>query len=263
MRLNFSKNPQDGITILFSILIMSTIAVISFAVASFVVIEVRGSRASTLTEPAIVAAETAGEQSIFLIKRGTFTTDCSSASYTQTSGTTGGSTNTRIKKCLTSVPATFQFTNADPLVVYIYDPNDVNGNTCMEQSTPCNSSGVGTGSQLFSSVIVRYLTGDFNIDVDMVTLDGIVVTNSTLTPTSTGTYPIALDIPSASDERLRLTLTPTSGSSTVEISTTGVYNGLPDYQTVDLEGCVSLVNITNCESSNETHKRRLNITLPR
>jgi hypothetical protein len=262
-RINRGK-PEEGIALLLTVMMISGIAIITITVAFFVMQEVRISRSSTLTEPAIVAAETAGEQGIFTIKRGTFNTACTGATYTQLDGTTsGGSSNTRIKKCITTVPATFQFSAAEPLTFFLYDPTNVNGNLCMETDAVCPAGGNGVGSQLFSSVIIRYSTGSWAVNVAIETLDGVSVQNTTLNPGITGTYAISRDILGSADERLQVTLTPTAGTSTVEVSTTGVYTGLPDYQTVDAEGCVGLASITNCNDTSELYKRRINITLPR
>lgn len=247
---------QEGVTLLLAVLIMSGIALITVTISFFVIQELKGARASILTEPAITAAETAGEQSVFEIKRGTFTTDCNSASYTQMNGVSGGTTNTRIKRCIAFTPAVFELISpSTPLEFYLYDPADVNGNLCMEASS-C------TGAQLFDAIVINHLIGSYNVNVNMVTLDGIPVANTTVSPGSTISIPIPLDISGSTDERLKIKLTPTGIPSTVQVSTTGLYNGLPDFRTVDAEGCVGVTNIANCNSNPEIFKRRLNITVP-
>jgi type II secretory pathway pseudopilin PulG len=257
---------QDGITLLLAIMVMSGIAAITVTVAFFVMQEVRAARSSALTEPAIVAAESAGEQGIYQIKRGTFNTTCDTAVYTQIDGrTTTGSVNTRIKKCIVNKPAVIDIKPSDPFETTLYDPNNVQGNKCLEDDAVCPQSGGGTGRQLYSSVVVQHLSGGFDGRLTISTFDGLTYASNVVIPRNgTATVPIDRDILNSTDERLLLTVTSPSGDITVQISTTGVYTGLPDYRTVDAEGCVGLTNITSCETTtSEVFKRRLNITLPR
>jgi hypothetical protein len=240
--------------------------IISITVAFFVVQEIRSSRSSSLTEPAIIAAESAGEQGIYGIKRGTFSVDCGAAQYTQINGSTGGSTNTRVKKCIDYVPAVIEIKpGGPPLELYLYDPNDVNGNYCLEQGTCNQSTGLGSGSQLYSSFDIKNLVGG-SVAVTIVTLDGAPVHNTTLSPATNLFLPIDANILNSSDERLKITLRAISTAATVEISTSsvggGVLTGLPDYRTINAQGCRANSNITDCESNPETYNRRINITVP-
>jgi|GEM_PF-5822457 len=264
---------EDGVAILLTVMIVSGITVISVTVAAFVLQEVRSARSSALTEPAIIAAETAGEQGIYQVKRSSFSGSCATASYTHLDGsTTGGSTNTRIKKCITTQPAVQQVTAATPWVFFLYDHTNVQRNTCMEvvcpfPATPIpDADGVGSGNQLYTSLVITSVTGTTSLNVDIDTVSGSNYDSGTVPPGNTGIFGIDRDILGASDERLRVTLTPTSGTLTVSVSTTGEPGwapGLPDYQTIDAEGCVGLTDITSCDSTNEIYKRRINITLPR
>ena len=263
------KNREDGITLILTVIMVSGIAVITSTVAFFVVQEIRNARSSRLAEPAIVAAESAGEQGLFLIKQGASVPACgSSVQYTEPDGSSGPS-DTLILKCISTQPATFTFTNSNPVTFFLYDPNDVNGNTCMEDDAVCPSDGNGTGNQLFTQVIIDYVNGTNSLDVKIDTLDGVTyLPSATILPGNTGTYIIDRNIVGSNDERLMVTLTPsatTSNPSTVDVSTAGLYTGLPDYQTIDASGCRSSTNnITNCDTaSDEVFKRRINITLPR
>jgi hypothetical protein len=270
MRFFPKHNKEAGVAILLTVMIISGITVITTTVAFFVVQEIRANRGSGLTEPAIVAAETASEQGLYQFKRGNFNTQCdSNPAYTDLAGVAAGTSNVRVRSCLTGVPAVFQFSNTKPLVVYLYDPDNVNGNTCMERhaTNACPADGNGTGlgwSQVFSSVFITYVTGSFNINISAQTLDGAQAFSAVLAPGSAETeYPIAVNYPVANDERLKITLTPTSGSSTVSIRTIGAFTGLPDYQTLDAEGCASFgTGISDCDDNSEVYKRRINVTLP-
>jgi hypothetical protein len=256
-------NSQSGITLLLTVILISAIAIISVTVAFFVVQEIRNARSSKLTEPAIIAAETAGEQGVYMIKRGAFNTACNVATYTQLSGAAGGTTNTRIKKCIGTEAVTFQVSAAEPKTVYLYDPANINGNTCMEQDLPCNANGQGAGARLFEDVTITHETGSFNLNIEIVTLDGLPYVSDIISPGGEETYDIAGNIVGSNDERLAITLAPTSGTVTVTVRTSGIYDGLPAYQTVDAEGCVGVTTISDCNSSLETYKRRINVTVPR
>jgi hypothetical protein len=253
----FRGTPEDGVTLLLAVMIMAAVLVISITVAFFVVQEIKNSRASILTEPAIIAAETAGEQGIYRVKRSSFNTDCASAAYTQLSGSTGGSTSIRTKTCIVYDKAVFELSSDDPapLEFYLYDPADVNGNLCMETSS-C------TGDQLYSSLIIKHILGNSSVYVNIVTLDGSNVATQVISPGSTNNFPIPRDILASTDERLKVTVLPTFGSATLEVNTTGVHTGLPDYRTIDAQGCVARTNIADCETNPETFNRRINITVP-
>src|SRR6185503_11801329 len=64
-----NSHGQAGVTLLIAILILSGLALISSAIAVFTIQEVRSSRATLATEPAIVAAEGAGERGVYALKR--------------------------------------------------------------------------------------------------------------------------------------------------------------------------------------------------
>jgi hypothetical protein len=265
----FKKNSkQDGITLILTVMMVSGIAVITSTVAFFVVQEIRNSRTSRLSEPAIIAAETAGEQGIYLFKHGSPIPNCGSANYTGTDGTSTASADTLLKKCIASQPVSFSFNNSQPLTLFLYDPINVNGNTCLEDDAVCPADGNGSGNQLYSQFILDYRSGTNNIEVDIVTLDGVAyVADDLVGPGTLQTYNIDRNILGSNDERLMITLTPSASStepSTVQISTAGLWTGLPDYQTVDASGCRSPNSITDCDTgSSEVTKRRINITLPR
>jgi hypothetical protein len=274
MRKLLYKN-EDGVTLLMSVMMMSGIAIITSTVAFFVVQEIRNSRSSALTEPAIIAAEAASEQGIFRVKRLNSTTpltSCATAGYTLTDGTTAvtadNASGTIIKKCEASSSAAFQFTEENPLEVFFYDVNNINGNLCMEQtcSTSATADIGGTGAQIYSSIIVKYVSGTGNLPVELETLDGVssgIIGPAILDVGQSGTYTIPINIIGSLDERLKLSIQPTSGSATVEISTTGSATGVPDFQTLNAEACVGFGSITNCDSSTESYKRRINVTIPR
>ncbi len=265
---------QAGVTLLLSVMLMAGITVITTTIGFFVIQEIRTSRSATLTEPSIIAAEGAGEQSLFRVKKGTGSTStlssCSSSlAYTKqdgTSATSGAGTKTIVRKCESPSVGTFKIKAGEPLVVFLYDINNINGNLCMESGTcpSASADSAGTGSQLYSSINIRYISGGFALPVNIETLDDVSLpVGGSLSVGATGTYSIPINIIGSTDERLKIILEPSAGSATVEISTVGSAPGLPDFQTVDAEGCTAIVNISDCDQSREAYKRRINITIPR
>lgn len=249
-------------TLLLSVMIMSAVLIITVTVAFFVVQEIKNSRSSVLTEPAIIAAETGGEQGIYRIKRSVYNPECASTAYTGLDGSAGAS-DVRTKTCVTYGKAVFELSSNDatPLEFYLYDPNNVNGNLCMEADDPVGNPPCD-GAQLYTALVIKHLLGNSNVYVNIVTLDGASVATQVITAGSNNTFPIPANILSSDDERLKVTVLPTFGNATLEISTTGVYGGLPDYRTIDAQGCVGKNNITDCETDPETYNRRINITVP-
>jgi hypothetical protein len=256
------KNSEEGVAILLSVMIISAIAVITTYMAVFIMQEIRANRGSYLTEPAIVAAESATEQGIYVAKSGVASDVCSNTPYTGPNGATAPS-STRMRTCLNSIPATLPVVLGNPVTFRLYDPADVNGNLCMETDATCPDDGGGSGDQLYSSLIVRHVSGASTVTVNIVTLDNQTVANQALAPGNTGTYNIPRNILNSTDERLKITLSVALGSATVEVSSTGVYGSMPDYRILDSVGCVSSgPAITNCDESGEIYKRRI-ITVPR
>src|SRR5687767_15149094 len=69
---------QSGVTMLFAVFVVSSVSVISLTVGFFAIQEIRSSRAVSLSEPAITAAESAGEEGLWQVKRGSWVHNCSS-----------------------------------------------------------------------------------------------------------------------------------------------------------------------------------------
>ena len=267
-------NPNElGVTMLMSILILSGMFIVTLTVSYFAVQELRASRSSTLTEPAIVAAETAGEQGIWLIKRNTFADTCPYNNPTRVDGTTnsiGNPAKTLTTKCVAFGAAVFELEPSEVLTFYLYDPNDINGNLCLEAddtTPPCGGS-----NQLYRNINITRVDGNFSVTMEAGTLDvsnnniGSVTINSA---SPNGTILVPADVPASDDERMIVTVTNTDAvnRATVSITTSAPapwgINGMPDFPTVDAEGCASLSDLPDCDDSREVFKRRINITVPR
>ena len=119
---NLKRNSQEGVTLLISLLIMSGITLITLTVGFFAIQEVRSTRAILLTEPAIGAAETGGEQGVWAIKRDVTLMDCSS-------GREKGVliNNSKVESCKYYGAATIELEAGVNYSFYLYNPNDING----------------------------------------------------------------------------------------------------------------------------------------
>lgn len=230
---------QAGVTLLISILILSGIMLVVSTAAFFSIQELRASRAVVLSEPAIAAANSGGEQGIWALKRGVTMTDCA-VGY---SSTPIGS-NAKVDSCRSYGAATINITGGTPLIMFLYNPNDINGDISL-------ASYVYTNFQLTND------TGTYNVTLDIARINGNPVNNILVSPGTTGTIAIPA-VSSGQEGRMKVTI-----SSPVDATITVNTNlGMPEFPTVDAAGCSSLTSITDCNSLAEIFKRRLNITVP-
>jgi Tfp pilus assembly protein PilX len=237
-----TRNNQAGVTLLISILIMSGLALISLTVGAFAIQELRASRAVVLAEPAISAAETAGEQGLWAIKRNVSLANC-------TSGTASSSlaNGARVTYCKTYSSAVFDLKASTPFVFYLYDPNNINSN-------------IDLLSYPYNTLTITNQAGNFSADVNVVRLDGTAVGTQPVTIAPGTTQVINIPAVSAGSEgRMKVTIQST-GAATVAVNTN---QGLPNYPTVNAGGCAAKTAVSDCNNtSQELYSRRLNITVP-
>lgn len=256
-----AQDPQAGVTLLLSVLIMSAVAVITITISFFVIQEIKSSRATVLTEPAIIAAESAGERGVYLLKRGASLASCTAPPlYAQVDP---GSIEVIMRPCVSYGAATLELKDGEVRTLYLYDPADIHGNTSMRDAQ---------NQSLITQIFVQHLSGGNSVVVTVQSLDKSVTlagTPLTLVPNANAVIPVPGDIPGTSDERLLVSLTTTAGNATVVINTAGALGGgIPDYRTVDGTGCSSGANIAGCDPAagalqpNEVFKRRINVTVP-
>lgn len=237
----FSLSHQSGVTLLIAVLIMSGLALISLSVATFAIQEIRASRAVTITEPAIAAAETAGEQGLWAIKRGVSLTACPS----QTAVTLGN--GALVNSCKTYSNAVFNLKANTPFVFYLYDPNNINGD-------------VDLLAYPYNQMTVTEQSGSLSVNIYLVRLDGTPVGAQPVVVAPNGIQTITIPAVSPGAEgRMKVTLQST-GDATVAVNTN---QGLPNFPTVNAGGCASKTLVTDCNNaSQELFSRRINITVP-
>jgi hypothetical protein len=259
-------NSQSGVTLLMSILIMSTILLISVTISAFVIQEIRASRSSMLTEPAIIGAESAGEQGLYFLKQtGSIPATCTTSTYggftpPNDSSACSTSTTVRLNKTVVYGPVTLDLKAGEVYEFFLYDPTDIQGNIALED---------GGGSPLFSSVSVQHVSGTagLNSDVTVIsnTVAGTPVASGVVSQGGIFTFD-SYNIPGAigNDKRQLVSLSVAQGTATVVVSSTGSFgSGIPNFPTIQADACSANTNISNCNTTNtEVFRRRINITVP-
>ena len=232
---------QAGVTLLISILVMSGLALASLAVATFAVQELRASRAVTIAEPAISAAESAGEQDLWAIKRGAAIATCPS----QTTVNLGN--GALVNSCKSYTSANFNLKANTPFVFYLYDPNNINGDTDLS-------------GYPYTTLTVTHKSGTFQVDTYVVRLDGTPVGAQpvSVSPGSQQTINIPA-VATGAEGRMQVTLQ-SSGDATVNVNTN---QGMPGFPTVTANGCAAKTTVSDCNStSQELYSRKINVTVP-
>jgi len=245
-KLKMDNSREAGVTLLLAIMVMAGLTLISLAIGSFAIQELRSSRAASVTEPAIGAAESGGEQSLWAIKRSGNLPLCNAPS------TQALSNNSLISSCKSTGAATFNVKAGVPTTFILSDPNDPNGD-------------VDLSGYAYNNIIISYISGANSINISAQRLDGtttaISPASSSVDSTVNPTQNITIGAVAIGTEgRIEVTLTSTS-DATVSADTSP--NGMPNYPTLDSLGCSSKVVVANCDSTNqEIYSRRINITVP-
>ncbi len=250
MRINIHN--QDGVTLLISILVMSGLALISLAVGAFTIQEIRSSRATSLTEPAIAAAESGGEQAMWKIKRQINVNELNTCP-TLTGGNLGN--NTRSEVCRAYGPAIVELSAGVAYDLYLYDPEDINGNLCMNDIYTAGEYTGCSGAALYTNVTFERLNGTQPVQVSVTSLSGAVVGSSNGT---TGTITISDPIAGSTDDRVRITIS-SAAAATVEVN--GLPLGVPDRPIIRSHGCSSKGSVSGGCSGSEIFNRRIDISV--
>lgn len=249
----FVLREQQGVTLLLAVMILAGLTLVALAVGSFAIEELRASRAVVISEPAIAAAITGGEQGLWAIKRGAALATCPA----QTSQILTNST--LANACKSYGKSTINLTGGVAYTFLLYDPDDINGDIDLlhcspNQSTPC-----------YQYLSITHVSGTNNVSVDIERLPppegntaGLSPSSISVTPGSTQTINIA-QVPANDEGRMKVTLT-SSSNATVDLNTN---RGMPSFPTIDAVGCGSKTTVTSCNPNNqEIFTRRINITVP-
>jgi len=95
-------------------------------------------------------------------------------------------------------------------------------------------------------------------DIQIDTVDGVIVTSESLSPGADTTINIPASVPGSSDLRFKVTLV-SAGDATLEVNTN---RGMPTFPTVDATGCSSKSAVSSCSTAGqEIFSRRINVTV--
>jgi Tfp pilus assembly protein PilX len=242
-------NKQSGVTLLLAVLILSGMVLVTLAVATFSIQEMRSSRASLITEPAINAAESGAELGLWNLKRDSVSaiTNCSSSQISQSFP----SSKSIMGYCKSFTGATYAVTNAAPVAVYLYDPDDINGDVDLHlMADPYSTLTVNNTGNNSVSVRVYYI--DNNDAVTDAVLSYSVSANTPDTRNLPGQVPLG------NEGRMQVVIE-TAGSTTVDVNTDV---GLPSSLKLASSGCSSKAVITSCSSTGqEIFSRQIEINV--
>lgn len=235
---------QAGVTLLLAILIMAGLALITLAIGSFAIQELRASRAVVITEPAITAAETGAESGLWAVKRNASLPTCPTLS-TERLGN-----NSLVNSCITYSSANVNLNPGTPYSFYLYDPNNINGD-------------MDLSGYPYQYIDITYVSGSFQVAVSAQRLNasttGLTPPTTTVNPGGTARISVS-PVTSGSEGRIKVTLS-TSGNVTVTISSD---RGIPSIPTVDTLACNSRTQLSNCNQNNqESFSRRIQVTVPK
>jgi hypothetical protein len=241
--LNFRS--QQGVTLLLATLVMAGMTLTILAIAAFSIQEIRASRAIALSEPAISAAESAGEQGLWAIKRSDSLSLCPTA-ISQNLGA-----NTLSMLCKSYGSARIDVKAGVPFVFYLYNPANINGDVDLHDYP-------------YTNMTVDFISGATSININIIRIDGTTTgispttssVNSGVTPSQViNISPVAVN----NEGRMKVTLT-SSANATVMVDTD---RGMPSFPTVDATGCSSRSAVSTCAgSSQELFTRRIQVTVP-
>jgi hypothetical protein len=243
LKLEIRNSSEAGVTLLFSVLVMSGVSLITMTIGFFVIQELRASRAVALSEPAIGAAESAAEQGLWAMNRGTGLSPCSGGLALEFLT----SSQVWSMKCFFNSSALIDVIAGQNQTFHLYDPTNINGNT----------------NPGFTFLLLTYKTGISPVDVTITRIDGSPVVTVPNTPLSInpGSNPVQINLPTnpAEDNRFRVTLS-SAGNVTLDVTTN---QGMPDFPTVNAEGCMTRsADPNSCANAPEALRRRINIVMP-
>lgn len=246
-------NPQAGVTLLLSILIVSGLTLIAVAIATFAVQELRSSRAVIVTEPTIAAAESGGEKGVWVIKREIGEASLATCPTRTIQNLTN---NTQVSSCRSFGEATVNISSGQNYVFLLYNTDDINGDVDLLHCNP------NQNTNCYNSITVTYVSGNVNGNVTVTRIDnttgGISPSSATLAPGNPTVISVA-PVGPGFEGRMKVVLS-APGDITVRITTD---RGMPTIPTVDALACGSQATVTSCSStSQELFSRRINVTVP-
>ena len=242
-RFKVTNNQEAGITLLLAVLIVATLSIITTTVAFLAIQDIRQSRAVLYTEPALVAAQTGAEDAVWNLKRGVGTLN------TCPSNSTAAISSARTIYCKTYGAATLNIQAGTPLTLYLYDPNNINGDIDLKSMSPGP----------YNTLYITNLSPSYTITANLTRLDGTPIGPQPVSVSPGDTQTVSgLNGIAGNDNRMQLVIQ-SSVNATVSVNTD---QGMPAYPTIDATGCAAKTAPSTTCTGGEVFNRRLNITVP-
>ena len=239
---------QRGVTLLLSILILSAMSLVAAAVSTFVVREIRSSRATLLTEPGYAAAEAGIQQGLWTLKRD----DISAVTACKTNPPlVAYNAVSEVTYCKSFGGGTFDIT-VQPIDILLYNPDDPNGDIDLLD---------GAGVTYYNNVDVLN-TGPVSIRVEILRLDDTPVASALIAPGDPVVpFPIAA-VAVGREGRLIVRLS-TLGGAAVSTAFVDTNEGLPDIVSISSLGCNTKLTTTSCavDTGSEIFNRKIEVNL--
>lgn len=242
IQIKTDRESEKGVTMLLSVLIMSSLVLIATTVAFLAIQELRSSRAALVSEPALVAAKSGGEEGLWTVKRGNLSDlpDCS----VSTTGQGFSASSSYLNYCKSFSGDTIEVTTT-PTSILLYNPNDPNGDTDLSDYP-------------YSSLTIAS-TGSYAVSVNVSRIDGDFISSFMVNP---GGTPVTVSLPAAptgSEGRMMITLQ-SNGPTMTDITTD---RGLPTNLNIVSSGCSSRASsLSTCSvSSKEIFTRKIEVNL--
>lgn len=242
-------DPQAGVTLLMAVIITATLSLISVTVAFLAIQNIRNSRAVLLSEPAITAAFSAGEEGVWHLKRAVTLPNCSvtTSGGSDTLGANGLWSARNF--CRSNTAATINIVAGEDYVFYLYNPDNPNGDVDLKELSPT-----------YQSLMVTNQTGTANVEIRTSRLDGTPVGIQPILAAPGDTETINnLEGPEDIDNRMKIILRSINDAQV--LVNTNI--GMPTLPTVDAVGCAQRGegSGTSCSAA-EVFNRRIQVTVP-
>jgi len=264
-RLHPDRNNQAGVTLLMAIFVMSGLTLIAITIAYLAIRDIRNSRAITLSEPAMAAAQSAGEEGIWNLKRAVSFPKCKDSQNKDSGNLANTNYWSAQSYCKSFGDTTFNLKANSPFTFYLYDPDNINGDTDLRHSNVNDPSQVTP--PYYNTLTVTNQSSAFSVNVYTTRLDDSAIGAQPVNVPPGQTRTVNnLSGPQGSDNRIKIKLIYCNGcgGSTADgnvLVTTDA--GMPTIPTIDATGCAQKKpGASNVCDAPEFYNRRINITVP-
>jgi len=253
-----NSSRQAGVTLLLAILILSSITLVTVAISAFAIQELRSSRAITISEPAVNAAETGSEQSLWAIKRDGVLPNCLFSSTNQNLY----SSRSLVTSCRSYGNQIFSLSAGVSQQFLLYDPEDPIGDIDLQGCSGCIPASTNPAGYQYNTLTIKNNSTTTGVSVNLSRIDdtttGLSQISFLLNQGETQTVTISPVVP-GTEGRIQVTMQ-SSQAATVDVNTD---KGVPSNLNLEASGCSSKGTISNCsDATQELSSRKIKVTLP-